>query len=151
MDENLKPGPKRLPFWAVATLTGVVGLGGIAWIVGDVWMRAGMMRPAATPPAMVVAARDGEQVRAVVRLRAADGRSAYTVELLDKVDDTTYRKSATVVRVAIAAETSFVMGALADLKPGAIVQVSGTMDSGGVVQAKKIVILTGYVHVAPEG
>jgi hypothetical protein len=51
--------------------------------------------------------------------------------------------------VKLAADTSILMGSLADLKPNAVVQVSGTLDAERVLRATQVVILTNYVHVLP--
>jgi len=40
------------------------------------------------------------------------------------------------------------MGKAEDIVPGAIVQISGTLDANHALQTNQIVILTGYVHLS---
>jgi hypothetical protein len=42
------------------------------------------------------------------------------------------------------------MGTNADIKPGALLQASGTADNNRTLQANSIVVLTGYVHLQAD-
>jgi predicted aminopeptidase len=150
MEETRNPAPRSLPTWILALLTGVIGIAGLGWIAYDVLQRAQLMRPVATSASAVLAAREGELIRAVVRLRAADGANAWSADLLDKLDDTSYRQTASVIRVVLLDDTSIVMGGPADLRPGAVVQLSGNLNAERALRVRRVVILTEYVHVVPD-
>jgi len=51
------------------------------------------------------------------------------------------------VAVQFSAQTKMVMGRPEDIRPGAIVHVTGTVRKDHGLDAGQIVILTGYVHV----
>ena len=48
--------------------------------------------------------------------------------------------------VAWDADTKIVMGKVADIHPGAVIHVSGTVVAGDKIKALQIVILSGYVR-----
>jgi hypothetical protein len=93
MQNHSNPYHNRLPTWALAAIAGIIGVGGLGWIVNDVLRRSESMQPAATPSAVVLAAREGERVKAVVSLRQAEG-DTFIADVLDKVDDASYRMAA---------------------------------------------------------
>lgn len=132
--------------WVLATVVVIAALGGIAF---DVARRAGDMHVATTQTSTLLNAPAGAAVKAVLHLDAAEGTDTYDAEILDSVNATTYRRSLWRIRIALRPDTSVVMGAGADIKPGAVVQVSGTMAASHTLRASQIVILTGYVRVAP--
>jgi len=49
----------------------------------------------------------------------------------------------------VAADTTVIMGAADDIKPGAVLQVSGMTDATHALHARQVVILSGYVRVDP--
>jgi len=110
-------------------------------------MRSGMAAVAASQPA-----RPGASVQAVVQLAPATRPGRYPAAVLARVDETTYRATDGRLTVEVTPETRFVMGGAADLGPGGIVQVAGTITGEQVVRARRVVILTGYISVtAPSG
>jgi hypothetical protein len=132
--------------WVLATFVVIAALGGIAF---DVARRADSMHIAATGSSALLNAPAGAAVKAVFHLGAAEGTDAYDAEILDNVNGTTYRGSRSRIRIVLSPDTSVVMGAGADIKPGAVIQASGTMAASHTLRASQIVILTGYVRVAP--
>jgi len=105
-------------------------------------MRSGIAAVAASQPA-----RPGASVQAVVQLGPATRPGRYPAALLASVDETTYRATGGRLTLELTPETRFVMGGAADLGPGGIVQVAGTVAGEQVVRARRIVILTGYIRV----
>jgi hypothetical protein len=123
----------------------------IASVVLDVTRRAERMRPSAVSGAAALAAESaqpGETVKAVVRLGRSGERGRYLAAALARVDETTYRESGSHLELELTPQTAFVMGDAADVRPGAIVEVAGTLDAARVVRARRIVILTDYIKVA---
>jgi len=133
--------------WALLTLTSLAAAVIVAAIVLDVVRRAGQMRAATTSAAAVLEAPPGSLVKAVVRLEDVRGASACRAQLLEALDGETYRVTSTRIHVALTPDTEVVMGSDADVRPGAIVQVAGTIDSEHAIRVRQIVILTGYIRV----
>jgi hypothetical protein len=146
MPNSRKRPIKPWLLWTLATLVVVAALGGIAF---DVARRAGGMRVAATQSATLLKAPAGAAVKAVLRLGAPDGTNAYDAEILDGLSGTSYRGTHSNIRVVLDSDTSVVMGAGTDIKPGAVIQASGKMAALHTLRAGQIVILTGYVRIAP--
>ena len=67
--------------------------------------------------------------------------------LLEKQTETHYRRTTNPVEVTWTSDTKLVMGNAEDIRTGAVVHVSGTVDSDRSIQAQQLVILTGYVQV----
>ncbi len=104
------------------------------------------MQTVAAGSAEVQGKKPGEAIKVV--LEVADSTSVEIHgKLLEKQDETHYVRTATEVRVGFDTSTPVVMGKAADLHPGAIIHVSGTVNTRQAVEAKQIVILTGYVQV----
>jgi hypothetical protein len=112
----------------------------------DVMHRAGAMAPVATPAATLLSARPGAAYKAVLRIerRLAGGFAADVLE----GHDTHYRATGMTVRVELDGDVAVVMGTAADVKPGAVVQVSGTVTATHGLRARQLVMLTAYVQVA---
>lgn len=131
---------------------------GLAWIavaavivavVLDVTRRAERMRLVSAPAAQAAeSTRPGGTVKTVVRLEGPGERARYLAAALASVDETTYRESGSHLELELTPQTTFVMGSAADVRPGAIVEVAGTLDADHVVRARRIVVLTGYIKVA---
>ena len=68
-------------------------------------------------------------------------------KLLEKQDERHYTRTTKDVEARWNKQTAIVMGKVDDIKPGAVVQVTGKVAADHSVDAKQIVILTGYVQV----
>jgi hypothetical protein len=67
--------------------------------------------------------------------------------LLEKQDDTHYSREPEEATIRWNATTRIVMGQAADVRPGAVLHVTGTVANDRGVDARQVVILTGYVKV----
>ena len=67
--------------------------------------------------------------------------------MLEKQDETHYRRTANPVEVSWSSDTKLVMGEAEDIRAGAVVHVSGTVAGDRTIQARQLVILTGHVQV----
>ena len=67
--------------------------------------------------------------------------------LLDKQDDTHYTRTKSEARIRWDATTPIVMGKASDVRRNAIIHVTGTVAADHSLEARQIVILTGYVQV----
>jgi hypothetical protein len=122
----------------------------IAVVVYDVTRRASSMRASiasVAAPQQAPLAQPGGDVKRVVRLERTERQGHYLAATLASVTETTYRDTGTRFEVELTPQTQFVMGSAADVKPGAVVELAGTFDAARVVQARRIVILTGYIQV----
>ena len=76
---------------------------------------------------------------------ASDGR--IRGKLLERQDETHYSRTANLAEVAWGKDTVLVMGKAEDVRVGAVVHVTGKVAADHSVQARQIVLLTGYVQV----
>src|ERR1700733_7813838 len=125
----------------------VVGLAAVAAIGFDVMRRASTMRASTTGVASVLALRPGEHVRVVVRLGALVAANVRDAEILESRDGANYHATRSHVRIALNADTAIVMGGVADIRPGALVQIAGESDAEHVLHASQIAILNGFVRM----
>jgi len=129
----------------------VIGVLLAATAVGfDVWRRAANMQPATIGAEAVMQAPEGQRLEVVVRLNASIHQGTYAAEVLESKDGANYRATPATIQIATAADTLVVMGAAGDIKPGAIVQADGQFDSARILHARRIVVLSGFVHSAAD-
>jgi hypothetical protein len=133
------------PTWVVL-LTALALLAGLAmWRTAD---RAMKMKSATSAgPDQFAALKPGETTKVVLEVTYSTSPTNLQGKLLEKKTETVYRRTAELVEVAFDAKTPVVMGKTADLRPGAVIHVSGTVNASHVLEATQIVILTGYVQV----
>jgi hypothetical protein len=129
---------------ALCLLVSVVAVAGIG---SDVMQRAQSMRLAGTSAGAITAAPSGTQVKAVLRIAEPARQDTFAADVLENVRGADYRATGTRIRLVVLPGTRFIMGAAADVKPGAIVQADGAMDAAQTLRAAKIVVLGDYVHV----
>jgi len=67
--------------------------------------------------------------------------------MLEKQGETHYTRTTKDVETTWDKHTAIVMGKADDIKPGAVVHVTGKLAADHSVEATQIVILTGYVQV----
>jgi hypothetical protein len=109
--------------------------------------RAMKMRAESMAPGSVQKWKPGQQAKIVLELTAVHEGARAQGRLLEKQTETQYRQTPTLVRVAYDSATSVVMGKAADIRVGAAVRVTGTVQSDQTLKASQIVVLTGYVKV----
>lgn len=67
--------------------------------------------------------------------------------LLERQAETVYTRSGTLAEAVFDTNTSFVMGKATDIHPGAVLHISGALTPNRSIQARPIVVLTGYVQL----
>ncbi|HEY6325322.1 MAG TPA: hypothetical protein VIW73_02255 [Candidatus Cybelea sp.] len=112
---------------------------------------AGAARAQMAPPIPMTAAQfassaAGQSVTLVVRVDRL-ARESLDAELLERISDALYRPTGKRVSLYLPAETSFVMGSMSDLKPGAVVFVYAVATTAAHADVKKVVVVTPYVKV----
>lgn len=120
------------------------------FIASDIAQRARAMRVPQVPAALIAKAGPGARIEPVVKLDAPAARSGYAAEMLQSIGPADFRTSGLRLEIVVDPAVSFVMGGASDLKPGAVAQVRGTLDSGHRLHADRIVLLTHVVRVTGQ-
>jgi hypothetical protein len=114
-----------------------------------VWKGAGKMmnmQTQAAKPAEFAQLKPQESAKIVVEVTdVPEGR--IHGKLLEKQDETHYARTANQAEIVWSKDTAIVMGKAEDIHPDAILHVTGKVAADHSVEARQIVILTGYVQV----
>jgi hypothetical protein len=143
VDANSVSTKSSRPAW-VFVLVALAALSAtFVWRGAEKAMR---MRPEAASQFQFAQLKPQETAKVVVEvLEASEG--TLRGRLLDRQDDTHYTRTQNEARISWDASTAIVMGKASDVHSGAILHVTGTVTSDHGLQARQIVILTGYVQV----
>jgi hypothetical protein len=114
-----------------------------------VWHGAGRimrMQTQAASTSEFAELKNEDQAKIVIEIsEASEGR--IHGRLLAKKDETHYMPTANSVEIRWGKSTAVVMGKAEDVRSGAVVYVTGKVGADHSVEAKQIVVLTGYVQV----
>jgi hypothetical protein len=91
--------------------------------------------------------KPGELTKVVMEVVDSSPPGTIKGRLLERQTETVYKRSGTLAEAAFDANTSFVMGKVSDIHPGAVLHISGAVTPSRTIQARQIVLLTGYVQV----
>jgi hypothetical protein len=105
--------------------------------------RSMKMKAQAAGPAQFLVLKPGEVAKIVFEAMPSDNDLAG--KLLEKQDETHYARTATEVELIPVAKTAIVMGNRANIRKGAILHVTGTLDENHILYANQLVVLTEYV------
>jgi hypothetical protein len=103
------------------------------------------MKTQAAGPAQFLVLKPGEVAKIVFEVTAMPSDNDLAGKLLEKQDETHYTRTATEVELIPVAKTAIVMGNRANIRKGAILQVTGTLDENHILHANQLVVLTEYV------
>jgi len=103
------------------------------------------MKAQAAGPAQFLVLRPGEVAKIVFEVSAMPSDNDLNGKVLEKQDETHYTPTATEVEVITGAKTAIVMGNRADIRKGAILHVTGTLDENHILHANQLVVLTEQV------
>ena len=117
-----------------------------AMLMGSGAVRAQMAPPTPMTPAQFASSATGQSVTLVVRVNRL-ARESLDAELLDRINDSLYKTTGKRVSLYLPAETSFVMGSMSDLKPGAVVFVYAVATTADHADVKRVIVVTPYVKV----
>ncbi len=133
----------------LAVVSGLAIAATAAILIGEnIVHRADAMQPTGAGVEEFEALKPGDDVKLIVRVDLLAG-SSFAATLLSKKTEADYNATGTTLRAKWDAQTKFVMGLANDLKPGSVVEIVGSLDADRVTDARKLVILSQYVHVAP--
>ena len=117
--------------------------------LGYVWSGAGKMMRMRTPSggnAEFGRLNPHDEAKIVIEVSQTRERRILG-NLLEKQNETHYRRTSNPVEVTWSSDTKLMMGRAEDIRAGAVVHVSGTVASDRSIQAQQLVILTAYVQV----
>jgi hypothetical protein len=118
----------------------------LALVISTAPANAQMGAPIPMTAGQFATSTTGQDVILAVRVDRL-ARTALDAELLERVTDSRYRATGKHVSLYLASETPFVMGSIADVKPGAIVFVYGVATTAGHADVKKVIVITPYATV----
>ena len=133
---------RRVWFVLIAVVILLVGVA--------VWDSARMsvsMSAAASDEKQFAQTAPGTAIKIVVEIATSATEGTLKGKLLQKKTEEIYTRTASSVAVRWDTQTKIVMGKEADIHPGAVVHVTGTVRDDHAIQADQVVILTGYVKV----
>jgi hypothetical protein len=108
------------------------------------WRTTGRMKAEA---AQFQSLKRGEAAKVVVEVTGMQGAEHFAGNLLEKNTETVYRRTTTPVEVMFDSQTAFAMGKAVDVRKGAVVYVTGSLEGNHSVHARQLVILSEYVSV----
>jgi hypothetical protein len=128
---------------AVAALTAVLVAAAFLVLASMAVMRS----MSATPVTLAELARaPAKPVDVPLEITSAgDGR--YAGRFLERAAKAEYLRSARTLSFTLDDRAKFVMGAVSDLRPGAVVLARGRVRDGTLFDIDRVVVLTGYVHL----
>lgn len=121
---------------------------GLALAVAAGLLSSRMMTRGTSQATNAIATADsGTSMDVVVEL-TGDSAGDLTARMLVKSGDG-YRRGADTLQLHLMPDAKLMMGARGDLKPGAVLQVHGILESASrhLLDAEQVVFLTGYVKV----
>jgi hypothetical protein len=131
----------RIWWGLLAALAIVVGLAG--WRVTGRMMS---MDASAAGASQYEQYKPGDTAKVVIEVTEAAAGSL-TGKILERENETVYKRTGKLGRATFSASTKVLMGKPADIKPEAVLHITGTVGSDHILTARQVVVLTGYVRV----
>jgi hypothetical protein len=103
-----------------------------------------MPPPANPPPAALT---PGQKTEIALQVTSLQAGNRITGRILRPIDPTTLAPTKQTITVSLEPNATTAMGTNADIKPGALLQATGTTTDNGTLDAESTVVLTGYVQV----
>jgi hypothetical protein len=117
-----------------------------AWAAWKAMGRMNSMDASAAAASQFEQFKPGDTAKIMVEVSEA-GAGTLTGKILEKESETVYKRSEKLARVSYSPDTKVVMGKTADIKPAAVLHITGAVGNDHALQAQQIVVLTGYVRV----
>ena len=142
-DSHARPAPG-----SGAWLPLLVLLGLIFAVAAGLYSSRMMVLRAPGGTAVTVTKDPGAAMDVAVEVSTVSATGDVTAHLLGKRGDG-YVRTTGILEIHLMPEAKFVMGSRGDLKPGAVLQVHGILESAEhkLLDAEQVVFLTGYVKV----
>jgi hypothetical protein len=128
-------------------LGGLLVVGLLAAVIVPVLVSRAMMGAAPDSAQRVAGATSGEHINAVLEVTTVSTDGLLSGWVLERQAETLYQRTDHILQMRWNADTPIVMGKPQDITTGAVFQVSGQLDAARILNADRIVILTGYVTI----
>ena len=129
-----------------ALLLGIAFIAAMAWAGRDTVKRAGGMTPKGMNGTAVAKASAGTSARLVIEVFSVGEGGLFSGRVLEEHEGH-YRLTPVPVEGQLTADSAVVMGSVPDIKPRAVLQLSGQFDDNHRVRIARAVVLTGYVTI----
>jgi hypothetical protein len=106
-----------------------------------------MSAAAASDEPQLSRAVPGTKTKVVLEIGESTPQGTLQGNLLQEKSDEIYVRTTTAVTLQSDSQTKLVMGKRADIHPGAVIHVTGTVREDHSIEAEQHVILTGYVQI----
>lgn len=129
-----------------AILLGIAALAAMAWAGWSAMQRSAAMTLTDTSATAFAGAAPGASADLIVEALRVGAGGELTGRLLEP-HGSGYRRTAVYVTARLTAGSAVLMGTAADIKPRAVLELSGRFDDDHRVRVARVVVLTGYVTV----
>ena len=130
----------------LALLLGITFIAAMAWAGWDTMKRSGGMAPKGMSGTAVAMANARASARLVIEVLSVGEGGQFSGRVLEE-DGGHYRVTPVPVAAQLTAESTVIMGGAADIRPRAVLQLSGRFDDSHRVHVRRAVVLTGYVTI----
>lgn len=137
----------RSPSTQLALLLVVFFIAAMAWATWDTMKRPGSMSPRGAHGAVFANAAPGASAQLVIEVLSVGSNGQISGRLLEE-NGGRYRPTLVPVVAQLTTHTAVVMGTEADIKPRAVLDLSGRVDEHHGVSVARVIVLTNYVAVA---
>ena len=121
-------------------------IGAMAWAGWDTMKHAGGTTARGMSAAAVAKADPSAAARLVIEVLSVGDHGQFSGRVLEEHSGH-YRITPVPVEAQLTADSAVMMGGAADIKPRAVLQLSGRFDDDHRVRVARAVVLTGYVTV----
>lgn len=129
-----------------ALLLGIIFITAMTWAGWDTMKRSGGMAAKGMGRAAFGQTAPGASAKLIVEVLSVDNSGQLEGRLVQEHAGR-YRLTPVPVIAQLTADSAVVMGAAADIKPRAVLQLSGRFDEDHRIDVARAVVLTGYVTV----
>jgi len=130
----------------LALLLSATFIGVMLWAGWDTMKRSGAMTPRGMTGTAFAKAAASASARLVIEVLAVGADGTFSGRLLEEHGGN-YRLTSVPVEGQLTADSAIVMGGTADIKPRAVLELSGRFDDRHRVRVARAVVLTSYVTV----
>jgi hypothetical protein len=130
----------------LAVLLGITFIGAMSWAGWDTMKRAGSMHPKGMNGTAAAKSNASTPAPLMIEVLSVGEGGLFSGRVLEEHEGH-YRLTPVPVEAQLAANSAVMMGGTSDIKPRAVLQLSGRFDDSHRVHVARAVVLTGYVTV----
>lgn len=129
-----------------ALLLAITFAAAMAWAGWDTMKRSGSMTPKGMRGTAFAKANPSASARLVMEVLSVGEGGQFTGRVLEEHEGR-YRITPVPVEAQLTADSAVVMGGAADIRPRAVLQLSGRFDDNHRVRIARAIVLTSYVTI----